>query len=285
MKFVHLTDLHVVPAGGRLYGLDPNERLALAVADINAHHSDAEFVLVTGDLAHHGDPAAYAAVKHGLSGLMPPVRLMIGNHDDRAEFLQAFGERGFETGGFVQYAFDTPVGRFICLDTKRSGTHAGELCGARLDFLKRELEAANGRRVFIGMHHPPVRLGLPGMDAIPLLDEEPFWAVLSRHAPVAHIFCGHAHRPAHGAVRGIPFSLHRGLNHQVSLHFTEESGIPGSHEPPAYAVVRCTDTATIVHVHDFLDDSPRFDLFDLRAESASHPAELSEAQRVRSPNA
>jgi 3',5'-cyclic AMP phosphodiesterase CpdA len=43
MKFIHLTDLHLVPPGGRLYGLDPSERLRAAIADIALHHPRCRF--------------------------------------------------------------------------------------------------------------------------------------------------------------------------------------------------------------------------------------------------
>ena len=46
MKFVHITDTHLVPRR-RLYGLDPKARLGAAVGDIRRHHADAELVVVT----------------------------------------------------------------------------------------------------------------------------------------------------------------------------------------------------------------------------------------------
>jgi 3',5'-cyclic AMP phosphodiesterase CpdA len=59
MKFVILTDTHFVARGRKLYGLDPTERLAAAVDRINRDHPDISFVIVTGDLAHWGEDAAY----------------------------------------------------------------------------------------------------------------------------------------------------------------------------------------------------------------------------------
>lgn len=59
LKFVHLTDTHLVPAPRPLYALDPRDRLARAVDDINRKQPDATFVVVTGDLAHFGEAAAY----------------------------------------------------------------------------------------------------------------------------------------------------------------------------------------------------------------------------------
>ena len=59
MKFVHITDTHLVAPWGRLYGLDPKARLDAAVVDIKLHHTDADLVVVTGDLTHWGEPEAY----------------------------------------------------------------------------------------------------------------------------------------------------------------------------------------------------------------------------------
>jgi 3',5'-cyclic-AMP phosphodiesterase len=266
MKLIHLTDLHVVPPPRSLYGLDPRARLRAAITDINAHHGDAAFVLVTGDLAHHGDAAAYAALKDELGALARPCHLLLGNHDDRAAFLRAFPAAAVDDDGFVQGIVETPVGFFVCLDTHEPGTHAGHLCERRLTWLERTLTALRGETVFLAMHHPPLLLTLPAMDVLALQECDEFARIVGRHGKVRHIFFGHVHRPVHGAWMGIPFSTQRGLNHQVALHAGPQTGIPGSHEPPAYGIVQIDDTSVVVHVHDFLDGSPRFDLFDQAAE-------------------
>jgi 3',5'-cyclic-AMP phosphodiesterase len=268
MKFIHLTDLHLVPPPRRLYGLDPNARLRAAIADINANHGDAAFVLITGDLAHHGEPAAYEALKDCLRKLALPCHLVIGNHDDRTTFLRAFPAAPVDEGGFVQGVVELGAGVLVLLDTHEPGTHEGRLCERRLAWLDHTLARERGQPVFLAMHHPPLGLALPAMDALALRQQKELAEVLARHGNIRHIFFGHVHRPVHGVWRGIPFSTHRGLNHQVALHDGAQSGIPGSHEPPAYAVVLIDDGSVVVHVHDFLDASPRFDLLDRAAERA-----------------
>ena len=81
MKFVILTDTHFVPRGMKLYGLDPAARLVVAAEKINATHKDISFVMVTGDLAHWGEQAAYASLADILAGLEAPTILLMGNHD------------------------------------------------------------------------------------------------------------------------------------------------------------------------------------------------------------
>ena len=81
MKFIHLTDTHVIGGDRTLYGANPARRLALAVDSINTEHGDADFTVVTGDLTHWGDADAYAAFEAQIRRLSMPLVLMVGNHD------------------------------------------------------------------------------------------------------------------------------------------------------------------------------------------------------------
>jgi len=99
LKHIHLTDTHLVEAGHALYGIDPAWRLRQAIDSINREHPDAGFVIITGDLAHWGEPAAYQALREELAALRVPVRLLIGNHDDRGHFLKACPEVPTMAGG------------------------------------------------------------------------------------------------------------------------------------------------------------------------------------------
>ena len=262
--FLHLTDLHLVPPGAPpLFGLDPAERLRAAVADIARRHgpdgpAPAALAVVTGDLTHDGEPAAYALLRETLVTLPCPAHLLLGNHDERDAFRAAFPDAPVDDAGFVQSAFHTPAGRYITLDTKEPGTHAGRLGAPRLAWLAARL-AESEAPVFLFLHHPPYRVGIVGMDEIPLLDAADLWEVLKPHrARVRHLFHGHLHRPLSGSWHGIPCSSLRGTSHQVALDFSERPDVPGSHEPPAYALVRVTEEDVVVHVHDFLDGTAGF---------------------------
>jgi Icc protein len=264
--FLHLTDLHVTPEGAPpLYGLDPGARLALAVEDIARRHgpdgaAPAAFAVMTGDLTHHGEPAAYARLRAILGAMPCPVHLLLGNHDDRDAFRAAFPEAPADPQGFVQHSLATPTGRFLMLDTNEPGTHAGRLCARRLDWLAARLAEEDGP-VLLCLHHPPYQVGITRMDEIPLLDAAALWEVLAPHrARIRHLFHGHLHRPLSGSWRGIPTSSLRGTAHQVALDFAALPTVPGSHEPPAYALVRASAEDIVVHTHDFLDTTGTFHL-------------------------
>jgi 3',5'-cyclic AMP phosphodiesterase CpdA len=260
-KFIHLTDTHLVPPGQLLYGSDPLLRVLAAVRSIAAEHGDAQFCLVTGDLAHLGEPAAYRALQDALSALAMPVHLLIGNHDDRTAFRERFALTPVDPMGFVQQALPFEHGQMLMLDTNEPGVSFGVYCQRRLDWLQARLEQSGEAPLWIAMHHPPFDVGLPSMDAIGLRDAEAFARVLEPHRRrVRHLFFGHVHRPISGSWHGIPFSTLRATNHQVALDLRRADAIPGSFEPPAYAVVLIDPWQTLVHTHDFLDDSQRVDL-------------------------
>jgi len=260
MKFIHLTDTHVI-GEGLLYGQDPAERLRAAVSSINADHTDASFIILTGDITHWGDPAAYATFQQAIGDLRIPIHLMVGNHDDTPTLAEAFPAVPRDENGFVQTQLSSDFGRFLLLDTKQPGTHAGAYCAKRRDWLQAELEQSDAS-VFLLMHHPPFPVGIKAMDAILMQDADPFFAVLEPHLHrIRHLFFGHLHRAVSGNWRGISYSCMRGLNHQVALDLNAPADrIAGTFEPPAYGVVLINADTVVVHLHDFLDSSGRFPL-------------------------
>lgn len=258
-KFIHLTDTHLVEPGTALYGQDPQARLQAAVRSIQAEHGDAAFCLVTGDLTHWGQPRAYEALHDTLSTLAMPVHLLLGNHDDRRGFQEQFAQVPRDADGFVQYAVPLLDGQLLVLDTNEPGVSHGVFCERRRAWLAAQLALGGDTPVWLAMHHPPFDVGLPSMDAIGLQDAAAFEAVVAPHrARLRHLFFGHVHRPISGSWLGVPFSTVRATNHQVALDFRDDGRIPGSFEPPAYAVVLADARQTLVHNHDFLDASERF---------------------------
>ncbi len=258
MKFLQISDIHLVPEGELLYGLDPGARLAACIDDINRHHGDAEFAIITGDLAHTGNPHAYARLRGMLGELAMPYHLLIGNHDSRENFRAAFPERPVDADGFVQFTLAASFGRIVALDTNVPGQPYGAFCAKRCAWLARTLDAAGETPVYLFMHHPPMRVGLKRMDVIGLRDADAFAKVIAGRRNIRHLFFGHLHRLLSGCWHGVPFANLPGTSHQVALDFVTENRVPGSHEPPAYAVVLAEPDATLVHLRNFLDRTNTF---------------------------
>ena len=253
MKFIHLTDLHLVLPNQKLWGFDPFVRLDLCFADIAKYHGNAEFCAISGDLTERGEIDSYLALKERLKQFPLPVHLMMGNHDDRANFLKVFS--GPSEGGFVQHVVVHGGQHFLFLDTlKGPPSSAGLYDVPRRKWLKEMLGDAGGAPVYIFMHHPPFHIHHPLMDLIPLEDGEGFGDLLAGHN-VRHIFFGHAHRMISGQWRGLSYSSLPGLNHQLPL---VGGSVPTiySDEPAMYAVVHLKGNQITVHSDAFMYRTP-----------------------------
>lgn len=224
--------------------------------DILAHHTDARACIITGDLTHRGERAAYQALHDQLQRLPMPVYPLMGNHDVRAVFRSVFAQSLDDGNGYVQGVQRLAGHSLVMLDTLSEGESGGRFDAARLDWLAQSLERerAAGQKVLLFMHHPPFPIGIPCLDRISLFEPEALAALLGRHQ-IKHLFFGHVHRPVCGQWRGISYSTQRGLNHQVPFDLETVKPVPKSHEPPAYAVVLLNEDAVVTHFHDFLDDS------------------------------
>lgn len=250
MKLIQLSDLHLTAPGYSLHGRYPQRQLQAAIADINAHHRDAALVVISGDLSDDGSAASYEVLAAALSALQVPWRVTLGNHDNRATFLQHFPSLA-DGQGFVQSVTDVETYRVILLDSLHSGDVAGNLCTTRLAWLEAQLHDAQEQAVLLFLHHPPMPIGLPALDSVRLMPEaaEALYQVCQRYTNVRHISAGHVHRPASGSWRGIPFSTVRGTNHQSALRFAP--GFEVSVEAPQYALFWLTADGHTVHFHDF----------------------------------
>ncbi|MEL7464752.1 MAG: phosphodiesterase [Pseudomonadota bacterium] len=262
MRFLQITDTHFVPAGETLYDLDPQARLEGLLELAARDHPDAAFILITGDLAHHGEVAAYEALWETLTAAHLPVHLMMGNHDSRAPFASVFPEAERIEGGFVQFEIAADDASLLCLDTLLDipGEHAGDLCKARLGWLDARLAAIPpGRDWLLALHHPPLPLSLPNMDDIALAPRwaDALWEVIAERQPAA-IFCGHVHRPIHGTWRGVPFHIQRGVNHQVAYAPERTPTLTFADAPPALSDICFESGNIVIHTRELAPARRRF---------------------------
>ncbi len=256
-KILVFTDLHMLPEGERIIGLDPLARLSAGLSHAARMHGDADRLVITGDLTHHGDEASYRRLKALLEDYPIPVSLTIGNHDLRDPFQAVFPNAARDEDGFVQEVIDLPEARLLILDThipvsKGDPDYSkGALCEKRLGWLDRQLAGAEGRPVLVFMHHPPHDTGFKGMDAIKLINGDAFYEVLERHGNVRHIFAGHVHRTIGGSHRGIPFSIFKSPLHQQPMPFDVDDTSSSVDEPGAYGIVLTTPFGLQVHTEDY----------------------------------
>ena len=214
MRFTWLSDPHF-QARGDVLGKDPRACLRRAISHVNTHLSESEFCLITGDMVNRGTRVDYDALAEELKALSIPVLPLMGNHDQRDLFRQFLPLPPSAMTDFIQY--DVSIGQFalICLDTHRPGADAGELCGARLDWLNDKLADYKDHQVILAMHHPPLKLGLPMQDEDNLLNGSDLLDLIQQHSCVSYLLFGHVHRMISGTVRGIPYATINSITYQA----------------------------------------------------------------------
>ena len=210
-QLVWMTDLHYAAAED-VAGIDVRARLSTAVAHINTHYAGAAFCVITGDMVQFETLETYQALKAQLAALNIPYLPMVGNHDDRAMMKAHLDVPGNCMTEFVQYSVATDAGLFLCLDTQKVGSEAGEFCATRMAWLRDALDRAGDVPVFIFMHHPPMDLDLPAQDEIQLEQGAAFVDLVAGYPNVRHLFMGHVHRATAGSIRGIPYTTMRAMS-------------------------------------------------------------------------
>ncbi|MCG7522459.1 metallophosphoesterase [Ruegeria sp. Ofav3-42] len=257
MKIIHISDIHLTIPGEPMGGLDPHARFARALADVTTNHPDGTRIVITGDLAHWGEYAAYEALQRAIADLPIPVRLIIGNHDDRPTFRSVFASQPVDANGFVNHAETVNGVRFLYLDSVGERTHAGHFCAARRTWLQSELESCDRARIFL--HHNPMQLGLPAEDKIALVEEDrgPFRDLIEEYAAkIDYIHFGHVHAPIHGRYAGVQFASAPSTGNQSIPDLGETELLKGAPLHPAYFVLLIDGDDTIIHQIPFAWDGP-----------------------------
>jgi 3',5'-cyclic AMP phosphodiesterase CpdA len=255
LKLIHMSDIHLTAPGTSIAGRDPQANFEKALSCIVADHADSALMVITGDLSDWGDLDDYRRLKACLEAFPVNTRLCIGNHDNRARFLEVFPELA-DQNGFVQSSYDFPAGRCLFLDTSEPGTHAGRYCSRRQAWLHDRLQEHDGP-FFIFMHHNPIPTHLQPLDQIRLLDDHAFRAVVGSHrTKVRHIFFGHCHMPLAGSTNGVPTTSLRGTNHAGYALFREKTLISGSDLPQSFGVAFVTASYVTVHMVEFGYEGP-----------------------------
>ena len=257
LKFFVLSDLHIVPEGKLSHALCTTERFQQSIDYVNKNHADADFVILAGDLADHGEKAAYQRFQQTLAGLKPKTYLTLGNHDDRATFLEVFPDLADNTGN-VNHVIDSHDHRVIVLDSHDPDAGgAGLIDQGQLEWLAARLDEAVDRPVIIVLHHNITKFHVQ-TDFIILRENAAFAEVVARHPDIRQVISGHVHMTTSGTYRGIPFCTLAGGHYSIEPTLETLSGpVPNPvrrrEGPGQLAVVLADSESTMVHMENFLD--------------------------------
>ncbi len=225
-----LSDSHLTT--GPLSG-GPAAGLQLALARVMALEPRPDCVVITGDLTDHGREEEYAALKEVIGDFPLPLHLTTGNHDDRDAMIKAFG-------GESRYAVEYPEFTLVALDSLIPGSPAGRLGEEQLEWLDGVLAARPGLPAMVGLHHPPMAIGIPFLDGMRLLDGKRLRDVIAEHGNVARVMAGHVHRPITAAFGGSVMTIAPSTWRQSGLLLDSDA-------PPGYVT---EPTGFLLHMID-----------------------------------
>ena len=254
MFIVQLTDLHVVEPGTLGHnGTDNTQYVADAIRQIGELDQTPEAVVLTGDLVDHGSVTEYATLRALLDKLSVPTFLALGNHDNRANFLEVFGDAPYlaERKSFVQYRQNLGTLDLLVLDTLKEGVISGHYCEERLAWLVDDLARHPGRPTLVALHHPPV----DGLSQLEFFEKGGDWyhgllAALKAHDNIIGILAGHTHRSATTSAESIPLLVGPaacGYQARTSLDWTRLD-VTLSIESPTMFLHRYADARLTSHL-------------------------------------
>lgn len=252
MKFIHISDTHIVSKNKSHYASDPAYKLKKAVESINKYQNNADFVVITGDLTDNGALESYKVLKDILGNLSIPYYLILGNHDSRENYLKVF-ENQFATQTFIHFSKKIENSLLLFLDTLDVNSSGGHLCESRLQWLENELEQNSNLSAYIFMHHPPVVVHHEMMDSMDLDNKKEFWKTIEKTQNIKHIFFGHVHMIINGVFNGVGYSSTRSTNHQVALH-SSANKYYNSHESATYGIVHIDEKQINCITHEYLNE-------------------------------
>ncbi len=206
---LHVSDTHFV-GGGMLYGaVDVATHLGDLLGQFEQSHARPEAIVITGDMADKGDPAAYRRLR----GVVEPLALrlgaqviwVMGNHDSRAAVRVCLLDEAPSAEPIDQVHWLGGL-RVIALDTSVPGRHHGELTDGQLAWLGAELATPAPEGTILAMHHPPVPSVLDLAVLVELQGQHRLAAVL-RGSDVRAIIAGHLHYSTTATFAGIPVSV------------------------------------------------------------------------------
>ncbi|MBB5158546.1 metallophosphoesterase [Saccharopolyspora phatthalungensis] len=207
LTLVQLSDTHLRSADGLLHGVvDTTANLITAVEMVESSGTDVAALLLTGDLADNGDPAAYRRLR----GIVAPaarrlgaeVVYAMGNHDEREAFRAELLDEGPSTADCDSVRAVDGL-RVVAMDSSEPGQHDGHLSDAQLDWLAEVLATPAPRGTILVIHHPPLPSPVPTVHLLRLRAADRLADAL-RGSDVRLILSGHAHHAGCGALAGIP---------------------------------------------------------------------------------
>ena len=176
LRVVQVTDTHIArePGPTDFEGVDTGATLRTVLDAVAGLSPAPDCILLTGDLVDIPSPEAYARVLELFGGCTCPVVSLPGNHDDPVMMRTMLNAGCMSTHSVI----DAGHWRIVLLNDYLPRSDGGRLPDHELEFLSHELHRDDTEHVLVCLHHQPVPVGSPWMDAMGLDDPDVLFAVI-----------------------------------------------------------------------------------------------------------
>ena len=191
LELIQFTDTHIFADEQALFD-EVNTLQSLQSVIEFAKQTDwpPDAILLTGDLVHQPEEAAYRRLGGILATFEIPVYCLPGNHDT-PELIY----RHLVSGKiYMEKCFITPDWAIIMLDTWQAGNHSGRMDREELETLEQLLHQYRDRHCLLCLHHHPVSINCPWMDSMSLENPQDFFNIVDQFKQVRGILWGHIHQ-------------------------------------------------------------------------------------------
>ncbi len=201
IRIVQITDLHLFQnREGVLARVSTWETFAAVLRQIERHHENFDYLILTGDLAQDEELETYRMLREALGDWLVRCRIIPGNHDNRAHLRKVFPELFPDDNEPLTFAVSSNDWKMIGLDTHIPGQTQGRIEAAQIQWLKEQLNRDPGTRTVLFMHHPPVAIRVDWLDRIGLDSATDLVKLIEASAQIKVVCAGHVHQEFSGRI-------------------------------------------------------------------------------------
>ncbi|MBV8048102.1 MAG: metallophosphoesterase [Paludibacterium sp.] len=189
MKYIQVSDTHIFSEKDKeLFNINTYamlERVVSYIQSENRHDSDG--MLITGDISQDGSMESYDLAFSLLSKLSLPMFWIHGNHDVLDNILKSSEKYHAERLSRL----DGDGWGLVAIDSTFGNNDSGSINDNEMDKLSKL--ANENKQISLVMHHHPVRIGTPLVDACNVENGEEFMRHVGEIDAIKLIICGHVH--------------------------------------------------------------------------------------------
>jgi Icc protein len=200
-RIVQVTDAHLFrDPDGVLAGVSTWKTFRAVLGQIERHHGDFDYLILTGDLAQDEALETYLMLREALGDWLERCRIIPGNHDDRANLRKVFPELFSQDEGALTFALSTGDWNIIGLDSHLPGETKGRIDANQLQWLSDQLRMDSSTRTLLFVHHPPIAINVDWLDKIGLDGSADLIDLIALSPQIKVICAGHVHQEFAGRI-------------------------------------------------------------------------------------